>query len=733
MGKGSKGIKKRGLKEKKSIVLAPSRKTPSSGVSPFHFLNSVTAHTYFPYLTMAFFVYLAFLFLTPLGPFNTWIKPEEHAGYYSLTRIDPADDTAIYAYLRSIFIDGDIDFSNEKEYFYRDRLTSTLRAENRGYQTGSALLWFPFFFLGHIIALLYKGLGYPVPADGYSFPYLVMTGIGSVTYVFLGSVLCYLCFRRFFSRGASLISASTIFMTTHLHYYTFIRSRKEHACEFFSVALFFLVWLWARDRERRLLPVLLLGLAAGLMALVRLNNLPFCILPLMDFFVLAYRQIKERDYRGLKKELALQACFVTTILFMLLPTFLAMKVIFGNYTSHVAESGPEEIKKTSTLSGAFFQIMEQVWLIIKRVNVIQVFFKKNWGLLWGSPATVLGFIGLFLYAFSHRRMGVTLLAGISSTLLIVFGWAGVGSDYGYRYLTPALPFLGFGSAALIDRLRFRSSMVFFALLFLVFSIWQYLQIVQYKIVMEFNHPTFVTSAFQNIAPLFSQAPRLLLRSTSWMAIAFLKGLQLSDYKDVFFLVFTPVIQIVFLLLPLLFVATRDMFTSRPLLARRILWLCVFLTFGIFGSISYAFIKQDREKTPDEIYQTYRELAVFDAEWGRMEDAFRFFEKAKMMREPEPAFKKELAFTIVQQGLVMKKKELVERALAIDPDSLDARFALGIFSYYENRLDRALEEFKRVAELNPNYPGVQNNLAAVYEKMGERDKALYHYRLSQGVK
>jgi tetratricopeptide (TPR) repeat protein len=176
-----------------------------------------------------------------------------------------------------------------------------------------------------------------------------------------------------------------------------------------------------------------------------------------------------------------------------------------------------------------------------------------------------------------------------------------------------------------------------------------------------------------------------------------------------------------------------MFSSRPLLVKRILWLCVLLTFGIFGSISYAFIRQDREKTPDEIYQTYRELAVFDAEWGRMEDAFRFFEKAKMMREPEPAFKKELAFTIVQQGLVMKKRELVERALAIDPDSLDARFALGIFSYYENRLDRALEEFKRVAELNPNYPGVQNNLAAVYEKMGEREKALYHYRLSQGVK
>ena len=95
MGKGSKGIKKKGLKEKRSIVPSPSPITPSSGAPPFGFLHSLAAQTYFPYLTMAFFFYLAFLFLTPLGPFNTWIKPEEHTGYYSITRIDPADDTAI--------------------------------------------------------------------------------------------------------------------------------------------------------------------------------------------------------------------------------------------------------------------------------------------------------------------------------------------------------------------------------------------------------------------------------------------------------------------------------------------------------------------------------------------------------------------------------------------------------------------------------------------------------------
>jgi hypothetical protein len=45
MGKGSKGIKKKGLKEKKSIVPSPSHKTPSLGAPPFGFLNSLAAQT----------------------------------------------------------------------------------------------------------------------------------------------------------------------------------------------------------------------------------------------------------------------------------------------------------------------------------------------------------------------------------------------------------------------------------------------------------------------------------------------------------------------------------------------------------------------------------------------------------------------------------------------------------------------------------------------------------------
>ena len=63
-------------------------------------------------LTAIFFCF--FLILTPLGIFNDWVPPEIHKGFYSVTQIDQGDDTGYYAFLRSMFFDGDIDFFNEK-------------------------------------------------------------------------------------------------------------------------------------------------------------------------------------------------------------------------------------------------------------------------------------------------------------------------------------------------------------------------------------------------------------------------------------------------------------------------------------------------------------------------------------------------------------------------------------------------------------------------------------------
>jgi hypothetical protein len=133
------------------------------------------------YLILGGTLFLAFLLLTPLGTFNNWVSPDIHKGYYSVATIDGGDDTGYYAFLRSIFFDGDLDFFNELRYAHSEKLMPTGYVFNN-WQMGQALLFLPFFIVGHLLALLYQGLGYPISVDGYSAPYYLATAVASVTF-----------------------------------------------------------------------------------------------------------------------------------------------------------------------------------------------------------------------------------------------------------------------------------------------------------------------------------------------------------------------------------------------------------------------------------------------------------------------------------------------------------------------------------------------------------------------
>ncbi len=86
-----------------------------------------------------------------------------------------ADGQFYYAYLPSVVIDGDLDFSNQiREHWgpdFRPALlddrTATGQVRNK-YPVGLALTLLPGFLLGHLVSLCSGGL---FPADGYSIPY----------------------------------------------------------------------------------------------------------------------------------------------------------------------------------------------------------------------------------------------------------------------------------------------------------------------------------------------------------------------------------------------------------------------------------------------------------------------------------------------------------------------------------------------------------------------------------
>ena len=69
-------------------------------------------------------------------------------------------------------------------------------------------------------------------------------------------------------------------------------------------------------------------------------------------------------------------------------------------------------------------------------------------------------------------------------------------------------------------------------------------------------------------------------------------------------------------------------------------------------------------------------------------------------------------------------DLVRKALAIDPNDANARYAKGLLlAYIHTRYDEAAVEFERVIAINPSNVGAYFNLGDIYYLTGQEDKAV----------
>jgi hypothetical protein len=206
-------------------------------------------------------------------------------------RIYASDEVEGFSWLHSLAFDHDVSFENEYRYFYdsgqvknpgfhetflEDRLTDAGRRPN--FTTmGAAILWAPFYAAGHVVALAGRG-----PADGLSHPYVAAVAIGSATYGFLALWLSIAIARRL--TGGGFPAAVAVWFGTPLLFYMYVTPLFAHACSAFAVALF--LWVWMRVRgDWTPGGALALGLAGGLMTIVRAQDALFIAGPALDFLV----------------------------------------------------------------------------------------------------------------------------------------------------------------------------------------------------------------------------------------------------------------------------------------------------------------------------------------------------------------------------------------------------------------------------------------------------------------
>src|SRR5204863_4634747 len=132
---------------------------------------------------------------------------------------------------------------------------------------------------------------------GFSPPYIAAVAYGSAFYGFLAVLLTIAASRRLLDPSAeiepgpdaSLLGSLIVWAASPLLFYMYVAPPMSHACSAFAVALFVAVWLRVRQTWTRR-GVIALGLSAGLMAIVREQDVFFAIGPALDFLLTGTRR-----------------------------------------------------------------------------------------------------------------------------------------------------------------------------------------------------------------------------------------------------------------------------------------------------------------------------------------------------------------------------------------------------------------------------------------------------------
>jgi hypothetical protein len=298
---------------------------------------------------------------------------------------------------------------------------------------GSAVLWAPFYAAGHLVALATGA-----PADGFSRPYVVAVAIGSAAYGFAAMVLSALIARRIAGRGAG--AALVIALGTPILFYSYVAPVFGHATSAFAVALFLWTWLVVRERWT-LAGALALGLAGGVMAMVREQDVLLAIGPGLDFLITLTRRRREGAVTA-TRVLAAAGTGVAGFALAYAPQFFAYRALNGGFA-------PDE---TVTRK-----------LIWTSPHALSVLFSPEHGLFAWTPLAFFAIAGLVWLgaARAHtarpdaRRLAWLLLLMVAAQVYTsgsVDSWT-VSGAFGQRRFVALTPILTVGMAAFMMALQ----------------------------------------------------------------------------------------------------------------------------------------------------------------------------------------------------------------------------------------------------------------------------------------
>jgi hypothetical protein len=316
-----------------------------------------------------------------------------------------SDGLGYYAHLRSAVVDGDLHYANEfLEYNWFGHYvpdpyqrTVTDHVPNKFF-VGPAILWAPFFLVAHTLTIQAVNLGFKVVPNGYSVLYQFFIGLGSITYGLLGLILIYRILLRFFQRNEALFASVLIIFSTNVLYYLTTESTMSHAMSLFAVSLF--AYLWMKDLGNRTYrSVLLLGASAGLMTLIRPQDMMFSIVIVMEWLGI-FKRDSHVVSSGLER-IKQMFLFGVIFLIMLIPQFIVWKILYGQFIFY-------------SYSSEGFNFLSP--------HLLDTLFSAHHGLISWTPVILAALVGLGLFCRKQPKIGAALLTAFALQWYLNASW-----------------------------------------------------------------------------------------------------------------------------------------------------------------------------------------------------------------------------------------------------------------------------------------------------------------------
>jgi hypothetical protein len=283
-------------------------------------------------------------------------------------------------------------------------------------------LYFPFFIVGHWYAQLFD---YPV--TGYSTPYRFALMFSSFVYLIIGLFFLRKFLLKYFSEIAAGVVILVLPFATNMLWYTVVESPMSHVYNFALISIFlYMIDLWYE--KNTLWRTLLIGLLAGLIALIRPTN----ILVLLIFLLWDVKTLKEFGARILlfltnwKKVLIMIAAFVL----IWIPQFIYWKIQAGQFL--------------------YFSYPDDQGFFFNNPQILNSLFSWRKGWLIYTPVMIFAIAGFPLLWKNYRKFFFPVLIFFVANVYVLSSWWDwwFGGGFGLRayidmYGVMALPMAAF--------------------------------------------------------------------------------------------------------------------------------------------------------------------------------------------------------------------------------------------------------------------------------------------------